>query len=107
MLGCKSSRKQPATAGVNQPPADSIELVFSYGSEKEKWINEVTARFNAEDHRAPGGERIFVRAIPMGSGQCIDEVLEGRHQPHIVSPASTAFIKLGNAESQSKTGKQP
>jgi Ca-activated chloride channel family protein len=105
VAGCKSSQKAPAAGTETEPAPGSIELVFSYGSEKEKWIKEVTDRFNAEDHRAPGGKRIFVRAFPMGSGECIDEVLEGRRQPHIVSPASTAFIKLGNAQSQSKTGK--
>jgi Bacterial extracellular solute-binding protein len=41
----------------------------------------------------------------MGSGEAIDEVLEGRRQPHLISPASAAFIKLGNAQSQSKYGK--
>jgi len=107
--GCKS--KQPsssATAERTDAPAspDSIELVFTYGSEKEPWINEVTDKFNREDHRAPGGKRIFVRAIPMGSGECIDEVLNGQRQPHLISPASAAFIKLGNAQSQSKTGKE-
>ncbi len=107
MIGCKSSPKQvgETPSATSEPPRDSLELVFSYGSEKEKWIKEVTDRFNAEDHRAPGGKRIFVRAFPMGSGECIDEVLEGRRQPHIISPASAAFIKLGNAQSQSKTGK--
>ena len=105
MVGCKPSPKQSAPAATTEAPRDSLELVFSYGSEKEKWIKEVTDRFNSEDHRAPGGKRIFVRAIPMGSGECIDEVLEGRRQPDIISPASAAFIKLGNAQSQSKTGK--
>src|SRR5262249_1287859 len=52
-----------------------------------------------------GGKRIFVHAIPMGSGEAIDEVLDGRRQPHMISPASAAFIKLGNAQSQSKYGK--
>ena len=105
LLGCKHSSTQSESGASGEPPRDSLELVFTYGSEKEKWIREVTDRFNAEDHRATGGKRIFVRAIPMGSGECIDEVLEGRRQPHIISPASAAFIKLGNAQSQSKTGK--
>lgn len=106
LLGCKhASSQQPSTGTATEAPHDSLELVFTYGSEKEKWIKEVTERFNSEDHRASGGKRIFVKAIPMGSGECIDEVLEGRRQPHILSPASAAFIKLGNAQSQSKTGK--
>jgi Ca-activated chloride channel family protein len=107
--GCKS--KQPSSSATaeraNAPaPAGSIELIFTYGSEKERWINEVTDKFNREDHRAPGGKRIFVHAIPMGSGECIDEVLNGERQPHLISPASAAFIKLGNAQSQRKTGRE-
>jgi len=82
-----------------------LELVFPYGSEKEKWINDVTAAFNRSNTRTQGGKTIFVRALPMGSGETIDNVLSGRLQAHLVSPASAAFIKLGNAESRTKTGK--
>ena len=100
---CKSKTAQQSEA--NQAPPNALELTFTYGSEKEKWISEVTVEFNRGDHRIGSGKRIFVRALPMGSGEAIDEVMEGRRQPHIVSPASAAFIKLGNAQSQSKTGK--
>src|SRR5262249_60978101 len=82
------------------------ELTFTYGSEKEKWITEVTNAFNRGDHRTASGKRIFVRAYPMGSGEAIDDVLEGRGKPDIISPASAAFIKLGNSQSQSRTGKE-
>ena len=84
---------------------DKLELVFTYGSEKEKWINDVTADFNRGEQKTAGGKRIFVKAIPMGSGEAIDEVMEGRRQPDLISPASAAFIKLGNAQSQSKYGR--
>src|SRR5262245_7698979 len=43
--------------------------------------------------------------MPMGSGETIDNILSGRLKAHIASPASAAFIKLGNAESRSKTGR--
>src|SRR5262249_18329607 len=101
---CKS-KPSSSEAGPQVAPADALELVFTYGSEKEKWINEVTAEFNRGGHRSTSGKRIFVRAFPMGSGEAIDEVLEGRRQPHLISPASAAFIKLGNAQSQTKSGK--
>lgn len=100
---CKS--KTSSEAESSSSSADKLELTFTYGSEKEKWINEVTADFNRANHRTSGGKRIYVRAIPMGSGEAFDEVLEGRGQPHLISPASAAFIKLGNAQSQSKYGK--
>ncbi len=103
LLGCnsKSTPKNEAVA----PAPNGVEIVFTYGSEKEKWINEVTDSFNRERHRTSGGKPIFVRAIPMGSGEAIEEVMEGRRKPHIISPASAAFVKLGNARSQSKYGR--
>jgi Ca-activated chloride channel family protein len=57
--------------------------------------NEVTQNFNRTDHRTSSGKQIFVRAFPMDSCEAIDEVMEGRRQPHIITPASAAFIRLG------------
>jgi len=99
---CRS--KHTEEVGQQQAPKDSLELILTYGSEKEKWITEVTEQFNREDHRTSAGKRIYVRAFPMGSGELIDEVLSGRRQAHMVSPAAAVFIRLGNAESQTKTG---
>lgn len=102
LTACKSESSK--NSEVTSAPPNGIELVFTYGSEKEKWINEVTEAFNRERRKTSSGKTIFVRAIPMGSGEAIDEVMDGRRQPHIISPASAAFIKLGNAQSQSKYG---
>jgi Ca-activated chloride channel family protein len=103
LAACKPRSATESESNVSR--ADQLELTFTYGSEKEKWINDVTSDFNRGDHRTSGGKRIFVRTFPMGSGEAIDEILDGRRQPHIVSPASAAFIKLGNAKSQSRFGK--
>lgn len=99
---CKSKNSQ---AEFGSYSGDKLELTFTYGSEKEKWISDVTADFNRSEHKTTGGKRIFVKAIPMGSGEAIDEVMEGRGQPDLISPASAAFIRLGNARSQGKYGK--
>jgi Ca-activated chloride channel family protein len=79
--------------------------LFTYGSEKQTWIEEATSAFNRGGHKTTTGKVIQVEAIPMGSGDCVDEILSGKRQPHIISPASAAFIKLGNAESRVKTGR--
>jgi Ca-activated chloride channel family protein len=79
-----------------------IELVFTYGSEKYKSINEVTRQFNASGRTLPSGERIKVVALPVGSGELIDEVLTQRRKAHLVCPASSAFVLLGNAESRQR-----
>jgi hypothetical protein len=109
ILSLGSCKRQPSGPAENssaeKAPAGSLELVFPYGSEKEKWITDVTRAFNQSNTKTKSGKTIYVRAIPMGSGETIDNILSGRLQAHLASPASAAFIKLGNAESQSKTGK--
>jgi len=103
---CKRS-EQNGTEGENalHPPANSLELVFVYGSEKEKWIKDVTDAFNRSEQKSTDGRPIFVRAVPMGSGESIDAIISGRLEAHLASPASAAFITMGNAESRAKTGK--
>jgi len=88
-----------------EAPESVLELVFTYGSEKEKWIKEVTATFNQAEYKTSTGKPIFVTEIPMGSGECVDHLLEEKTKAHLTSPASAAFIKLGNAKSRIKTGK--
>src|SRR4029077_3305769 len=106
LSGCKkqASSTRENTSSEQAPPG-SLELVFPYGSEKKKWINDVTQQFNRSNAKTQSGKTIFVRALPMGSGETIDNILSGRLQAHLASPASAAFIKLGNAESRTKTGK--
>ena len=107
--GC--SRPEPQAENTQAEKAEKatatapeIRLLFTYGSEKEKWIEALTAELNAEGPRLRSGERVRVETVPMGSGQAIDEIFEGRRQPHLVSPASAAFIELGNARSRATTG---
>ena len=104
-VGCKNQSPPTNETPSGLAPRGALELVFPYGSEKEKWINDVTPAFNRSGAKTQGGRAIFVRAQPMGSGETIDNILSGRLQAHLVSPASAAFIKLGNAESRAKTGK--
>ena len=106
LAGCKKENpSRQESASSERAPAGSLELVFPYGSEKEKWITDVTRDFNQRNIKTSGGKTIYVRALPMGSGETIDNILSGSLQAHLASPASGAFIKLGNAESRLKTGK--
>ncbi|MCI0442705.1 VWA domain-containing protein [bacterium] len=93
------------SGGVKENPKGTVELVFTYGSEKEKWVKDVTDAFHASNAHTKSGKSIHVSQFPMGSGECIDEILTGKRKAHITSPASAAFIKLGNAKYRAKTGK--
>jgi Ca-activated chloride channel family protein len=100
-----SSSSSSSSASAPGAPAGALELVFTYGSEKEEWLKDVTGAFNRERHKTASGRVISVTAIPLGSGECIDELINGTRQAHLTSPASGAFIKLGNAQWRAKTGK--
>jgi Ca-activated chloride channel homolog len=99
--------RKPSTPQVSTetPAPDELRLLFSYGSEKQKWIEEVTTAFNQSGAKTSGGKRITVKAIPKGSGECVDDLISGREHDDLISPASNIFIKLGNAQSRSVTGK--
>jgi len=98
-----SSDAAQQPAGVSVDP-NALQLTFVYGSEKKAWITDVTDVFNSAGNKTADGKPIAVKAIPMGSGETVASVLDGSVQADIISPASGAFIKLGNAESRTKTG---
>jgi Ca-activated chloride channel family protein len=81
-----------------------VVVLFPYGSEKRLWIESVTPSFNATAHKTTSGKTIRIEAVPMGSGELIEETLAGRLEAHLVSPASKAFITLANARRQAKAG---
>ncbi len=106
--GC--DRKSSDQSGINgssastTPPANQVDVLFVYGSEKQDWIDSITPAFNDERHTLPDGKIIHITTKPMGSGESKDDILAGRVQADVWSPASGVFVTLANAESQSKGG---
>jgi Ca-activated chloride channel family protein len=89
----------------NPPPSGRLELVFAYGSEKRAWVEACTQRWLSGQPRSSDGQTITVRGLPMGSGECMEDVAAGRVQAHLVSPASDAYIRLGNARARAASGR--
>ena len=105
--GCgKPSPSAANSSGTPAPPsaADTVEITFTYGSEKEGWIKDTVGAFNAQNHRLASGKTIRVNALPMGSGECLDEIIAGTRQTDLVSPASGAYIDIGNARWRARSG---
>jgi Ca-activated chloride channel family protein len=105
-LGCKRAAEPVRTVKgeLKSPTTDEIRLTFSYGSEKQKWIDDVTAAFNSSQAKSAGGKHITVQTIPKGSGELVEDLLSGRDKADLTSPASGVFVKLGNAQSKASTG---
>jgi Ca-activated chloride channel homolog len=111
LCGCEPSsspvtpQATPKSSSKAQLPPDAVVLSFVYGSEKKLWVDEATAAFDAMNPQTKSGRPIVVEAKAMGSGELTDEVLSGRLEADLISPASKAFITLANAKSQAQTGK--
>ncbi len=83
------------------PAADQVVVRFTYGSEKESWIDAVTDGFNRQGQITTSGKRICVQAIAKGSGESVNEIKDGRAGPeevHATSPASDLYVNLINHE---------
>src|SRR5271157_2314676 len=101
------------TQPVQTPPGPSIQcsshssnpvtLNMYYGSEKQAWINDVVANFNSHNYAACDGP-ITVKATPIGSGQSMQEIVDGTIRPDIWSPAGSVWLTLINAQWREKTG---
>jgi Ca-activated chloride channel family protein len=76
---------------------------MDYGSEKQAWIEEVVADFNARHIVACDGP-ITVKATPLGSGESMQDILNGSRQPDVWSPAGNVWITLLNSQWSTKHG---
>jgi Ca-activated chloride channel family protein len=93
----------PAPEAQPAVPANALGIRIVYGSEKQAWLEAVTKDFNARKLQV-AGKVVFVTTEAKGSGELVDDVLAGRDQADLVSPASAAFITLANARSRAATG---
>ena len=103
LVGCE---KVQSTDEKSPVPKDAVRLLFTYSSEKEDWVRDVTATFNQGGYKTKAGKRIYVDAIPEGSGECIDKIVNDSQKADLVSPASEVFVRLGNSEGRAKLGRE-
>lgn len=89
----------PCAAHSTQP----VTLSMYYGSEKEAWMKDVVSDFNAQRVSACDGP-ITVHATPIGSGQSMQQMVDGTIQPDIWSPAGSVWLTLANGLWQHKYG---
>src|SRR5262245_31549517 len=113
VAGCKDNDKpadpKPAPSPVRsgwappRPATDTtpIEISIVFGSEKRSWLDEQIKSFHATSPQLRG-RPIHVSGTPMGSGEAMAAILEGKQRPIVYSPASGAYIALLNQAWQSR-----
>ncbi|NJL05900.1 MAG: VWA domain-containing protein [Chloroflexaceae bacterium] len=90
----------------SSPPTNAVVVRMLYGSEKQAWLEAVTPAFNAQRIQTSTGKPIFVEAIPMGSTESMEAILNGIEEPAVWSPASGILLPLANQEWASSNGGQ-
>jgi Ca-activated chloride channel family protein len=71
-----------------------LVLRVVYGSEKKTWLEEQVKAFTASGPTTASGRPIRVEAKAMGSGESVQAIARGELQPHVYSPASSAYLPL-------------
>jgi Ca-activated chloride channel family protein len=75
-----------------------VTVTMYYGSEKEAWLVPLVEAFNQAKSRTEGGSTIVIEAIPMGSIESGDAIVEQRIQPTVWSPASSAYVPVTDSK---------
>lgn len=101
--GCKKETAKPPAAAP-APPAPGLTLVVAYGSEKKSWLDEQIAAFLATGPTVDG-VRLGVETRAMGSGEAVQAIVRGELKPHVVSPASGAYLTLLNDAWKKQSGR--
>lgn len=102
--GCRRGGAKRGAEVERGADVNAVRVVFAYGSEKQKWVDDVVETFNRGETRV-AGKRIRVEPVPMGSGELVDEILAGRLQAHVASPASKLALTVANASSRAAAGR--
>src|SRR6266700_6014835 len=85
--------------------SNPVTLTMYYGSEKQAWMQDVVADFNNQHITACDGP-ITVKATPIGSGQSMQQIVDGTIKPDIWSPAGAVWLTLINQQWQEKHNSQ-
>ncbi len=102
LLACGSQSPPASTTSGVAIPANALVLRMLYGSEKQAWLSDVTTAFNAAQIQTASGQTIVVDAIPLGSGESLDLIVNGTEQADIWSPASSLYLPQALDEWASK-----
>lgn len=101
---CSGESGGAANQPTNLPP-DAVRVLFTYGSEKDAWVKAVTQTFNSSNTRTASGKLIVAEPVPFGSVESGMDVVEGRTQPALWSPASRLTLPVVNEANLQKAGK--
>lgn len=82
---------------ATKPASDAVRVLFVYSPEKQKLIQPLIEKFNAEGRRS-GGRPVFIEGQVVSSGDAETKIAKRQLQPVLWSPASSLWGRLLNFE---------
>ncbi len=76
-----------------QPPANALTISLAYSPEKEVWLQEQIALFNAQAIEVQG-QPVFVTGTNVSSGKARTEIKEGRLATTAWSPSASTWLEV-------------
>jgi Ca-activated chloride channel family protein len=96
-----SSCGAPGVVGDNgtaQAPSNALKITIAYSPEKEGWLKDRIAAFNATNAKV-GGQTVFVEGVNKSSGAARTEIKNGQLKPTIWSPSASTWLEVLKQES--------
>src|SRR5919108_2469814 len=83
---------------AGQPPSNALKISNAYSPEKEGWLKDRIAAFNATRTEV-NGQPIFVEGINKSSGAARTEIKNGQLQVTVWSPSASTWLEVLKQES--------
>ena len=98
MLGACGGPGGTIDNGTPQAPSNALKISIAYSPEKDGWLKDRIAAFNATNAKV-GGQTVFVEGINKSSGAARTEIKNGQLKPTIWSPSASTWLEVLKQES--------
>jgi Ca-activated chloride channel family protein len=82
-----------ATNGTPQAPSNALKITIAYSPEKEGWLLDRIAAFNASNTKV-NGQSVFVEGVNKSSGAARTEIKNGQLNVTIWSPSASTWLEV-------------
>jgi Ca-activated chloride channel family protein len=79
--------------GTPQAPSNALKINIAYSPEKDGWLKDRIAAFNATNTKV-NGQSVFVEGINKSSGAARTEIKNGQFKPTIWSPSASTWLEV-------------
>jgi Ca-activated chloride channel homolog len=98
MLGACGAPGGTSDNGTPQAPSNALKITIAYSPEKDGWLKDRIAAFNATNAKV-GGQTVFVEGLNKSSGAARTEIKNGQLKTTIWSPSASTWLEVLKQES--------